>query len=77
MEWIYLNELTDEKVSYRYYPENGKEYGIVALMRKTGELVHEKVCADTASSYHCHAWGRLEKYQRENNFPEKDLIAWY
>ena len=77
MEWIYLDELTDEKVSYRYYPEGGKEYGIVALMRKTGGLIHEKKCPDTLSNYHCHAWRRLEKYQRDNNFPEKDLIAWW
>lgn len=77
MEWIYLDKLTDEKVSYRYYPENGEEYGIVALVRKTGELIHEKVCPDILSNYYCHAWRRLEKYQRDNNFPEKDLIVWW
>ena len=77
MEWIYLNELTDEKVSYRYYPEGKEKYGIVALMRKTGELIHEKVCPDTLSNYYGHALHRLEKYQREDNFPEKDLIAWW
>ena len=54
--------------------KNGEEYGIVALVRKTGELIHEKVCPDILSNYYCHAWRRLEKYQRDNNFPEKDLM---
>ncbi len=75
MEDLVLEALTEDKVTYRYYPEDGKEYGIVALMRKTGELIHEKECPDTLSNYHCHAWRRLEKYQRDDNFPEKDLIA--
>ena len=54
--------------------KNGEEYGIVALVRKIGELIHEKVCPDILSNYYCHAWRRLEKYQRDNNFPEKDLM---
>ena len=45
-------------------------------MRKTGELIHEKEGPDTLSNYHCNAWRHLEKYQRDDNFPEKDLIAW-
>ena len=42
MEYIELEFLSDEKVSYRYYPEGGDEYGIVSLMRKTDEVIHDK-----------------------------------
>ena len=76
MEWIYLEELTEEKVSYRYYPEGNKEYGIVSLIRRTGKRVHDLPCPDTLSLYARHAWDRLEEYQETNNFPKKDLVAW-
>ena len=76
MEYIELELLTEEKVSYRYYPEGGKEYGIVSLNRKTGERVHDKPCPDTMSSYAGQAWARLDEYQEANRFPKKDLVAW-
>lgn len=76
MEDLELELLTEDKVSYRYYPEGGKEYGIVSLDRKTGQRIHDKFCPDTISLYAGQAWRRLEKYQRENRFPEKDMIAW-
>lgn len=77
MEDIKLELLTDEKVSYRYYPEGGERYGIVSLNRKTGERIHDLPCPDTISSYAGQAWRRLEEYQRKNHFPEKSLIMWY
>ena len=77
MEDIKLELLTEEKVSYRYYPECGEKYGIVSLMRKTGERVHDLPCPDTISMYAGQAWRRLDKYQKENHFPETDIVAWY
>ena len=46
MEDLKLESLTDEIVSYRYYPEGGKEYGIVSLNRKTGERILDLLCPD-------------------------------
>ena len=77
MEYIVLEELTDDRVAYRYYPEGGSEYGVVSLMRKTGELIHDKPCPDSIFMYVEHAWQRLEEYQEKGNFPEKGMIAWY
>lgn len=77
MEDIKLELLTEERVSYRYYPEGGEEYGIVSLDRKTGKRIHDLPCPDTISSYAGQAWRRLEEYQREGNFPEKAMIMWY
>ena len=77
MEILVLELLTDEKVSYRYYPECGEKYGIVSLMRKTSERIHDKPCLDTISSYAGQAWRRLEEYQARNYFPEKGTVAWW
>lgn len=77
MEDLKLESLTDEIVSYRYYPEGGEKYGIVSLNRKTGERIHDLPCPDTISSYAGQAWMRLEEYQSKNYFPEKALVMWY
>lgn len=76
MEYLELELLTDDIVSYRYYPEGGKEYGIVSLNRKTGDVNHDVPCPDSISLFAIQAWQRLEEYHEKNRFPEKDLVAW-
>ena len=51
MEDLVLESLTDEKVTYRYYPEGKDAYGIVSLMRKTGECIHDMPCPGKGSIY--------------------------
>ncbi len=77
MVWVYLEELTDEKVTYRYYPDGGEEYGIVSLMRKTGKRIHDKSCPNYTSMFARHAWELLENFQEAGEFPEKAMIGWY
>lgn len=78
MEWIYREEITDEKITYRYYPEGKEKFGTVSLMRKNGERVIDELCiSDKFKTYAFHALGCLEEYQQKNKFPEKDLIMWY
>ena len=77
MERIELELLTDDIVSYRYYPEGGEEYGIVSLNRKTGERILDLPCPNSISMYAAHAWRRLEEYQSRNCFPEKGWTMWY
>ena len=74
---IELELLTDDIVSYRYYPEGGEEYGIVSLNRKTGERILDLPCPNSISMYVGQAWRRLEEYQSENRFPEKGWTMWY
>lgn len=69
--------ITEEIVRYRYYPEKSKEYGIVALNRKTGERIFEKILSEYGKQYAAHAVRRIEEYQKQGTFPEKDLIAWH
>lgn len=76
MERLVLEEITQEKATYRYYPEQSKTYGIVALMRKTGQRILEKLHPDYSSAYAGQAWRRLDEYQKTGDFPEKDLVAW-
>ena len=50
MEDLLLESLTEDKVTYRYYPEGGEKFGIVSLMRKTGKRIHDKPCSGGAFS---------------------------
>lgn len=67
-----------EKAVYNYFPEGKKEYGTVSVNKSTGELDVEKVSVnDEHKRYLCHAISRIEKYFAENNFQDKDIVAWY
>ena len=76
MEYIELEFLSDDKVSYRYYPEGGDEYGIVTLMRKTDEVIHDKVY-DVSGMYKWQAVNRMQEYNETGEFPKKAMVAWY
>lgn len=74
---IELLELTEETIRYKYFPEQSEEYGIVALGRKTGDRTIEKASEGYSANYAAHALRRIEEYQKEGDFPKKDIIAWY
>lgn len=74
---IELLELTEETIRYKYFPEQSEEYGIVVLGRKTSDRSLEKAVEGYSSNYAAHALRRIEEYQKEGNYPKKDIIAWY
>lgn len=74
---IELMKLTEEFAIYRYHPENSDESGIVSLNRKTGERELNEVVSDYGMNYAAHALRRIGEYQRNNEFLEKDIVAWY
>ncbi len=77
MLWIELIEITDEFARYKYYPEQSKTFGIVSLNLKTLQRGFDKIHEEYDTCYAAHAVRRIEEYQRNNNFKEKDLVAWY
>ena len=77
MERIELELLTDDIVSYRYYPEGREEYGIVSLNRKTDDVINDKIYPDDPGMYKWHAVYRIRKYNETGEFPEKATVAWY
>lgn len=74
---IELLELTDEIVRYKFFPEDSKEYGVVALHRGTGKRILEKTVDGYGNNYAAHAFRRIEEYEKNDNFSKTDLIAWY
>ena len=77
MERIELELLTDERVSYRYYPEFRDDFGIVSLMRKTDKVIHDKVYPDVTTMYVRQAVYRMRQYNKAGEFPEKATVMWY
>ena len=77
MEHLELVLLTDEKVTYRYYPEGGEAFGVVSLMRKTGKRIHDVPCPGISSSlYARQAWYHIGQYQKAGEFPKRGQAAW-
>ena len=74
---IELIKLTEGLAIYRYYPEKSNKGGIVSLDRKTGERRLDEVASGYGTNYAAHALRRIEEYHRNNDFLEKDIIAWY
>ena len=70
-------ELTENIIRYAFFPEDSEEYGIVALNRKTGERILEREIEGYTLNYAAHAFHRIEEYQKKNEFPKEDIVAWY
>ena len=72
-------EINEEYVKYHYFEREDKEKGILIYFLKTGICRTEKLCegdSECLDMYRRNAFIRIMKYVRENNYPEKDMVAW-
>ena len=74
-----LKEINEEKVSYYFYPEGGKKYGIVSYTKKDKKIEIEKECPGVTklSAYNRFAIKALEDCVDEDNFKNEIMMAWY
>lgn len=77
MERLELLEVNEDKVVYRYYPEQETDFGVVSVNRKNGERKIEKLFDRYGQMYAFHACRELERYITNGNFPVKGGVAWY
>ena len=78
MERLELLEVNEDKVVYKYYPEQETEkFGVVSVNRKTGEHKIEKLFDNYGKMYAFHACRELERYITNGSFPVKGGVAWY
>ncbi|MCD8819573.1 hypothetical protein [Mammaliicoccus sciuri] len=69
----------DEKsVTYDYYPNDQKVSGRITIRIDDCEILYAKKSEydQDTSNYLGHAIYRIEKYIKNNEFPENDLVAW-
>ena len=69
--------VTDDTVTYRYYPEQESSYGVVSVNRKTGKRSFDKVEPEYGTRYAAHACVWIERKIKEGDFPETGWEAWY
>lgn len=76
---IKLIELTEDRVSYEYYPEGNKQYpGKIALDLKIKERIYLKESSeDFGKRYAFHAFKKIEEYSSNGDFKKEGLVAWY
>lgn len=68
----------EKRVTYDYYPENEKVSGRITIRIDDCEILYAKKSEydQDTSNYLGHAIYRIEKYIKNNEFPENDLVAW-
>ena len=79
MLWLRKKEIKDGIIYYYYQKEGKGEWGLLYYVIATKEFGYINLAEDDkadSARYRNHALYRIEKYIRENNFPEKDLVAW-
>ena len=78
---VYLEkiEVNEEYIKYYYFERKGMDKGILIYFPKTDICRTEKLCDGDKEYYETvrnHAFVRMMKYVKENNYPETDMVAW-
>lgn len=77
---LLLEKIADNHVTYRYYPEQDSNYGLITVDLKTGELLERNNLDvdDEFGSYFVHAVSTIRNIIRNNEeLPTKRMVAWY
>ena len=79
MLWLRKKEIKDGVIFYYYQKEGKGEWGLLYYNSKTKERGVVQLAEgdrEEDARYRNHAIYRIKEYIEENNFPEKDLVAW-
>lgn len=71
-------KIENDIIYYSYYPEGKNIKGIVSINIKTGEKnIVDLADNDKRKKYAIHVLSKLQQYRKDDNFKDKDGIAWY
>ena len=72
-----LIEEDESKALYKYFPEGGKESGIVAIDKKSGECSIENLSSnDRHQRYALKMFKRLKEALESKKFEKAGIVAW-
>lgn len=73
-----LMENTLTEVTYKYFPDGGKDFGIIKVRKKDNAII-TKIIANEDDFEWCllHMYQKIKDYIESNEFKEKGTIAWY
>jgi hypothetical protein len=71
-------ENKDGKVSFRYFPEGGSDYGVVSFNEKTGGGSVETLAKnDRHQRYALKMFKRIREMASKGSFAKEGIVAWY
>ena len=71
-------ENKEGNVRYRYFPEGGADYGIVAFSEKTGDGSIEALAKnDRHQRYAMKLFKRIREMASKGSFEKEGTVAWY
>lgn len=66
------------KVSYRYFPEGGSDYGTVTFSEKTGDASIETLAKnDRHQRYALKMFKRIREMANNGSFEKEGIVAWH
>ena len=71
-------ENTEDRITYRYFPEGKELFGSISV-RKSDKAIIEQVIApnDEFKWYFSHMYKRIRQYIDEGKYQCDGIIAWY
>ena len=73
-----LIENTDTSVTYRYFPENQQNFGMITVRKNDKVITHQILATgDEYKWYFSHMYKRIKQYIEAKEYKEKGIIAWY
>lgn len=71
-------ENKNSKISYKYFPEGGADYGIVSFNEKTGDSSIETLATnDRHQRYALKMFKRIIEMASNGSFEREGIVAWY
>ena len=73
-----LIENTDERVTYRYYPERDIISGYITVRKADFTIIESELASnDEFRWYFLKMFCRIKEFIAKNDFKESGIIAWY
>ena len=73
----FLLEETEDRVIYKYHPENKAQFGIVSFNKNTKECcVITLAKNDVYRRYALHMFSKMREFAKENSYRREGIVAW-
>lgn len=75
---LYLTERSKKRIKYEYYPEDKGKAGVIVLGIPDGVINVETLAGnDSHGIYAPHAISRIKEFQKNGDYPDEAVVAWY
>jgi len=69
---------TEDRITYRYFPEGKEFFGSISVHKSDKSIVEQVIAPnDEFKWYFFHMYKRIRQYIDEDKFQSNGIVAWY